>query len=88
MKRDWCGARPSRKAAAEERLRHRLYLFYANRQPEDAAFLPELQRLEQLNPNYRLIPIMAEPEKSAQRWSGETAFIRRGASCWSGTSPT
>jgi ferredoxin-NADP reductase len=63
--------------AAEKRLRHRLYLFYANRRPEDAAFLPELQRLEQLNANYRLIPIMAEPEKSAQRWSGETGSIRR-----------
>ena len=63
--------------AAKERLPHRLYLFYANRRPEDAAFLPELQKLEQLNPNYRLIAIMAEPEKSAQRWSGETGFIRR-----------
>ena len=63
--------------AANERLPHRLYLFYANRRPEDAAFLGELQKLEQLNPNYRLIATMGEPEKSAQRWSGETGFIRR-----------
>lgn len=63
--------------AAKERLPHRIYLFYANRRPKDAAFLPELQKLEQLNPNYRLIAIMAEPDKSAQRWSGETGFIRR-----------
>lgn len=63
--------------AAKERLPHRLYLFYANRRPEDAAFLAELQKLEQSNPNYRLIAIMGEPEKSAQRWSGETGFIRR-----------
>lgn len=63
--------------AANERLRHRLHLFYANRRPEDAAFLAELQELEQLNPNYRLIATMAEPEKSARRWSGETGFIRR-----------
>lgn len=63
--------------AASERLPHRLYLFYSNRRPEDAAFLPELQKMEQLNPNYRLIATMAEPEKSAQRWSGETGFIRR-----------
>src|SRR5688572_20817059 len=41
--------------AANERLPHRLYLFYSNRRPEDAAFLPELQKMEQLNPNYRLI---------------------------------
>jgi ferredoxin-NADP reductase len=63
--------------AARERLPHRLYLFYSNRRPEDAAFLTELQELEHLNPNYRLIATMTEPQKSAQRWSGETGFIRR-----------
>jgi ferredoxin-NADP reductase len=63
--------------AAERRLPHRLYLFYSNRRPEDAAFLPELQEMERLNPNYRLIATMAEPEKSARRWAGETGFIRR-----------
>lgn len=63
--------------AAKARLPHRLYLFYSNRRPEDAAFLSELQGMEQLNPNYRLIATMAEPEKSAQRWPGEAGFIRR-----------
>jgi ferredoxin-NADP reductase len=63
--------------AAKERLAHRVYLFYSNRRPEDAAFLPELQNLERLNPNYRLVATMAEAEKSARPWSGETGFIRR-----------
>ena len=63
--------------AAKDRLQHRIYLFYSSRRPEDAAFLPELQKLEQLNPNYHLIATMAESEKSAQPWSGETGFIRR-----------
>lgn len=63
--------------AANARLPHRLFLFYSNRRPEDAAFLAELQKMEQLNPNYRLIATMAEPEKSAQPWSGEKGFIRR-----------
>lgn len=63
--------------AAKQRLSHRLYLFYANRRPEDAAFLAELQRLEELNANFRLIAVMAEPPKSAQPWPGETGFIRR-----------
>jgi ferredoxin-NADP reductase len=63
--------------AAKERLPHRVYLFYSNRRPEDAAFLPELQNLERLNSNYRLIATMAEAEKSARPWSGETGFIRR-----------
>jgi Na+-transporting NADH:ubiquinone oxidoreductase subunit NqrF len=65
------------RAAASERLPHRLYLFYANRRPEDAAFLSELQAMEQANRNFRLITVMAEPEKSQQRWTGETGYIRR-----------
>ncbi len=63
--------------AAYQRLPHRLYLFYSNRRPEDAAFLSELQGMEQLNPNYRLIATMTEPEKSSAPWSGETGLIRR-----------
>lgn len=63
--------------AARQRLPHRIHLFYSNRRPEDAAFLSELQEMEQANPNYRLTATMAEPEKSAQRWSGESGYIRR-----------
>lgn len=63
--------------AAHERLPHRIFLFYSNRRPEDAAFLAELQNLERLNANYRLIATMAEAQKSARPWPGETGFIRR-----------
>lgn len=63
--------------AAHQRLPHRMHLFYSNRRPEDAAFLAELQGIGQANPNFRLIAAMTEPEKSAQRWPGETGFIRR-----------
>lgn len=63
--------------AANRRLPHRIYLFYSNRRPEDAAFLAELQEMERLNGNYRLIATMTEPGKSAHRWTGETGFIRR-----------
>lgn len=63
--------------AAKQRLPHRLYLFYSNRRPEDAAFLDELRELEQANSNYRLIATMTEPDKSSRPWSGETGFIRR-----------
>ena len=34
---------------------HRISLFYANRTPEEAAFLKELRDLEQFNPGYKLI---------------------------------
>lgn len=63
--------------AANRRLPHRLCLFYSNRRPEDAAFLAELQQMEQLNRNFRLIATMTEPGKSAHPWPGETGFIRR-----------
>jgi ferredoxin-NADP reductase len=63
--------------AAHGPLPHRLCLFYANRRPEDAAFLSELQRMEQLNPNFRLIATMTEAQKSTHTWSGESGFIRR-----------
>jgi len=63
--------------AASRRLPHRMYLFYSNRRPEDAAFLAELQDMEGRNSKYRLIATMADPEKSSQHWSGETGFIRR-----------
>jgi ferredoxin-NADP reductase len=63
------------KNAAHERLPHRLFLFYSNKRPEDSAFLQELRKLEQTNPNYRLIGTMTEMEKSRQSWEGETGFI-------------
>jgi ferredoxin-NADP reductase len=61
--------------AAKEHLPHRIFLFYSNRRPEDAAFLAELQTLEKENPNYTLIASMTEMEKSHQPWHGETGVI-------------
>ena len=61
--------------AAKNKLPHRLYLFYSNRRPEDAAFLEELHHAEKQNPNYKFIPTMTQMEKSRQSWSGETGFI-------------
>lgn len=63
--------------AAKARLPHRLYLFYSNRRPEDAAFMDILKHLEDENPNYKFIPSMSEMNKSAQKWNGETGFINR-----------
>ena len=63
------------KNAAKEKLPHRIFLFYSNRRPEDAAFLDELQALEQQNPNYRLIATMVEMEKSTRPWKGEVGMI-------------
>ncbi len=56
---------------------HRLFLFYSNRRPEDAAFLGELQELARQQPNFRLVATMTSPEKSGVDWSGETGYISR-----------
>jgi ferredoxin-NADP reductase len=63
--------------AAQEKLRHKLYLFYSNRSPEDAAFMKDLQALEKQNPNFSLVPTMTEMGKSHEAWEGETGFINR-----------
>jgi ferredoxin-NADP reductase len=63
--------------AAHRRLPHRLFLFYGNRRPEDAAFLDELRALEKRNRNFRLIAAMSEAEKSVLPWSGERGFVDR-----------
>jgi ferredoxin-NADP reductase len=63
--------------AAKEKLPQRVFLFYSNRRPEDAAFLADLQSLERDNPKYKLIASMTEMEKSRQPWNGETGFINQ-----------
>lgn len=61
--------------AAREKLRHRIFVFYSNRRPEDAAFLVELEALQTENPNFKLVPTMTRMEKSNRLWKGETGFI-------------
>ena len=61
--------------AAKEKLKHRIFLFYSNRRPEDASFLDELQSLERENPNYKCIPTMTEIEKSKRPWQGEVGQV-------------
>ncbi len=65
------------KDALQRGLTHKMYLFYSNRRPEDAPYLAELQAFAKQNPNLKVIPTMTEPEKSAQKWLGETGFITR-----------
>ena len=62
-------------AAAKEHLPHRIFLFCSNRRPEDAAFLAELQGLQEQNSNYKLIASMTGMEKSHRPWDGETGKI-------------
>ncbi len=49
-----------------------LYLFYGNRNPEDAAFIAELQQLAKTAPNFKLICTM---ENATANWDGEVGYI-------------
>jgi ferredoxin-NADP reductase len=61
--------------AAQVESFHRIIHFYANRHPEDAAFLEELQDLEKINSNYKLIACMTQTDQLHDAWQGETGVI-------------
>ena len=61
--------------AAREKLLHRIFVFYSNRRPEDAAFLAELEGLQKENPRFKLIATMTGMAKSARKWDGEANHI-------------
>jgi ferredoxin-NADP reductase len=61
--------------AAHDGLQQRLVLLYFNRRPEDAAYLAELQELEQRNPQFHLIATMTLMSRSSQPWSGSQGLI-------------
>lgn len=62
--------------ATHDHLPHKLTLFYANRRPEDAAFLDELTA-QTANPNFTLIATMSDMKKSAEQWNGETGHVSK-----------
>jgi ferredoxin-NADP reductase len=64
--------------AEHDRLPHRLFLAYSNRRREHAAFLAELQALQQRNPRFRLLALMTDVdgminEEVLQRFTGDAA---------------
>jgi ferredoxin-NADP reductase len=61
--------------AAQERLPHKLYLFYANREAEDAAFLGELESVTTQNPNFTFVPTVTGHRTLA--WPYEKGHINR-----------
>ncbi|MEO6992618.1 MAG: FAD-dependent oxidoreductase, partial [Lacunisphaera sp.] len=61
--------------AAHDKLGQRIFMFYANRRPEDAAFLEELTGVQKENSRYTLIATMTGLAKSSGSWQGETGRI-------------
>jgi ferredoxin-NADP reductase len=65
------------KTATIGALPHKIFLFYSNRRPEDAAFLYELIDMQKENHNFKFIATMTDMEKSTTPWDGETGFITK-----------
>lgn len=63
------------KQATKDKLPHKIFLFYSNRRPEDAAYLSELAQLSHKNPNFKFIPVMTQPETSQNSWEGEKGHV-------------
>jgi hypothetical protein len=61
--------------AAQERLPHRLYLFYSNREVDDAAFIEEFEDLSAQNSNFTFIPTLTGHR--AISWPYEKGYIDR-----------
>jgi ferredoxin-NADP reductase len=61
--------------ATQERLPHKLYLFYSNREADDAAFLEEFENMTARNPNFMFIPTVTGHRTLA--WPYEKGHINR-----------
>jgi ferredoxin-NADP reductase len=61
--------------AAHQKLPHRIFLFYANRRPQDAPFLDEIRSLAEENDNFTFVPIITGTALPDQPWKGETGRI-------------
>lgn len=61
--------------AAKDRRSQRIFFFYANRRPEDAAFLDDMRRLKRENPSFTFVPAMTQMEASHVEWRGERGRI-------------
>jgi ferredoxin-NADP reductase len=62
--------------ATQERMPHRSYLFYSNRDVADAAFLEDLEVLAVQNPRFTLIPTVTRLKTAT--WPYEIGHIDRG----------
>ena len=63
-------------SAAVDKARHEIFLFYANRYLEDAAFMDALWDLESSNTNFRFVPTFTRIDRTSRGWQGEIGHIR------------
>jgi ferredoxin-NADP reductase len=72
------GITPFRSMVLQATQTHRtnkMFLFNSVRRPEDAAFLEELQAMEELNPQFKCIATVTRPDEKKNGWHGEIGHI-------------
>jgi ferredoxin-NADP reductase len=62
-------------SATQERLPHKLYLFYSNREADDTAFIAEFESVSAQNPNFIFIPTVTGNKTIV--WPYEKGHINR-----------
>lgn len=62
--------------ATHDKTAHKIFLFYANKTPKDAAFLDELTAVQKENPNFKMIASMTDIDSSTD-WKGERGFFTK-----------
>ena len=62
--------------ATHDKSAHRIFLFYANKTPKDAAYLDEMEVAEKENPNFKMIATMTDKDNSKD-WKGETGYFTK-----------
>lgn len=63
--------------ATHDKTAHKLFLFYANKTPEDAAFLDKLSQAQKENPNFTFVPSMTSVSSTESDWTGERGFFTK-----------
>ncbi len=62
--------------ATQDKTVHKIFLFYANKTPKDAAYLEELKEAQIANTNFEMIASMTDVVGSKD-WKGETGFFTK-----------
>lgn len=63
--------------ATHDKTAHKLFLFYANKTPGDAAFTPDFEKAKKENPNFTFVPSMTKLPEDDKSWKGERGFFTK-----------
>jgi len=62
--------------ASHNKTDHKLFLFYANKTPKDAAYLEDFAKAQSENKNFKFIASMTDAE-NLDNWNGEKGFFTK-----------